>query len=107
MTYFGLLLLFVLPPILLLLALRWRALASIGIVPLGLMLVIVYVSATIWDNAAVALGLWDYAPERIVGTRLWLVPIEEYLFYGLQTLLTGLWVQSRLARLLAAREVHP
>lgn len=106
MTYLGLLLTFVLPPILALLVLRWRSLARIGAMPMGCLLLIVYASATAWDNFAVANGLWDYAPDRILGVRLGHVPAEEYLFFGLQTLLTGLWVQSRLARIFAGQEAR-
>ena len=107
MTYLDVLLFFVVPPILLVAAVRRRSLARLGAVPIALLLVIVYASASPWDNAAVAHGLWDFAPERILGVRLWHLPVEEYLFFGLQTLLTGLWVQSRLARLFQEREVRP
>jgi len=67
--------------------------------PLLLLLVVVYAATTPWDNHAVASGLWDFDNERTWGVRLIHLPVEEYLFFGLQTVLTGLWVRARLARL--------
>ncbi len=96
MTYFGFLAAFVVAP---LLVVAWwsRRQRSRGTwKPLLLLLLMVYAATTPWDNAAVARGLWDFAPDRIWGVRLWHLPVEEYLFFGLQTLLTGLWVRKRL-----------
>ncbi|MCW5892838.1 MAG: lycopene cyclase domain-containing protein [bacterium] len=100
MTYGGFLFLFVVPP---LLAVLWRhgwALHRRGWAAMALLLVIVYASTTAWDNAAVAMGLWGFDPQRVWGPHLWYLPVEEYAFFGLQTLLTGVWVQARLARAL-------
>ncbi len=44
-----------------------------------------------WDNYLVAAGVWWYAPELVTGITLGWVPIEEYTFFVVQTLLTGLW----------------
>jgi lycopene cyclase domain-containing protein len=99
-TYAGFLLCFVLPPLALV---AWRygwALRDRGWVPLAQLLVIVYVATTPWDSASVAMGLWSFDPDRILGPTLWYVPLEEYAFFGLQTLLTGIWVQARLERAL-------
>ncbi|MCS7235085.1 MAG: lycopene cyclase domain-containing protein [Armatimonadota bacterium] len=46
------------------------------------------VYTTPWDNWMVRLGVWGYAADRVVGTLGW-VPVEEYLFFLLQPLLTG------------------
>jgi lycopene cyclase domain-containing protein len=97
-TYSGFLALFVWVP---LAAVVWRCgveVSSDGWRALGLLLVIVYVATTPWDSAAVARGLWDFDPGRIAGMRLGRLPIEEYLFFGLQAALTGVWVLHRLAR---------
>lgn len=98
MTYGGFLALFVVVP---LVAALWRfggALLDGGWRAMGLLLVIVYVATTPWDNGAVARGLWDFDPARINGVRLGWLPIEEYAFFGLQALLTGVWVLDRLGR---------
>jgi lycopene cyclase domain-containing protein len=47
---------------------------------------------TPWDNYLVATGVWFYNPQLVTGITLGWVPIEEYTFFVVQTLLTGLWV---------------
>lgn len=98
MTYAGFLALFVVVPLAWVGWLARREAVWLGPLPLGMLLVVVYAAASPWDNAAVARGLWDFAAERLWGIRLGYLPLEEYLFFGLQTLLTGLWVQRRLVR---------
>lgn len=97
MTYGRFLLLFLVVPLGVLLLLGefrrapWR--------PLLLVLGVVYLGTTPWDSWAVSHGLWDFPSGKIWGVRLARLPLEELLFFGLQTLLTGLWVRRRLARL--------
>ncbi len=100
MTYARFLALFVVLPILFLLVRYRRTLTPRGLAPMGLLLVVVYVATSPWDNLAVKWGLWGFAPERIWGLKLGYLPLEEYLFFGLQTLLVGLWARARLARIL-------
>ena len=96
MTYAGFLLLFVVPPLVL------AALCCRGVMrhggwrPIAALLAIVYATATPWDSVAVARGLWGFDPQRIIGIRLFGLPIEELSFFGLQTLLTSIWVRHRL-----------
>jgi lycopene beta-cyclase len=45
---------------------------------------------TPWDNYLVYRGVWTYGSSRILGT-IGYVPVEEYAFFALQPLLTGLW----------------
>jgi lycopene cyclase domain-containing protein len=54
------------------------------------MLAVVY--TTPWDNYLVATGVWFYNPGLVTGLRLGWVPIEEYTFFVIQTLVTGLWL---------------
>lgn len=96
MTYFGFHLLFVVPPLLGLLAYhRFRRKAAprrLG-PALAAMAAIALVYTTPWDNYLVARGVWSYPPGR-VWFALGYVPIEEYLFFLLQTLLMGLWLAA-------------
>ncbi|WP_223642039.1 lycopene cyclase domain-containing protein [Corallococcus sp. EGB] len=103
MTYARFLGLFVVLPILLLLVRYRRTLSWRGLAPMGLLLIIVYASTSPWDNMAVKWGLWGFDPERIWGVKLGYLPLEEYLFFGLQTLLVGLWARDRLERVLAKK----
>ncbi|MEL7363476.1 MAG: lycopene cyclase domain-containing protein, partial [Bacteroidota bacterium] len=57
---------------------------------LGLIVVIAFVYTTPWDNYLVYREVWGYPPERVVA-RIGYVPIEEYMFFVLQSLITGLF----------------
>lgn len=46
---------------------------------------------TPWDNYLVATGVWYYNPDLVTGIVLAYVPIEEYIFFILETILAGLW----------------
>jgi lycopene beta-cyclase len=67
--------------------------------PLVCLLVVASLATTPWDSWAVAHGLWDFPEGKTWGVRLFRLPLEEYLFFGLQTLLVGLLVRRRLSRL--------
>jgi lycopene cyclase domain-containing protein len=94
LTYLQFHLLFVLPP-LVALALTTpfptpgrRYAAPAG---LGLLVAIAVVYTTPWDNHLIATGVWSYG-EGTVLARIWHAPVEEYLFFVLQPLVTGLWL---------------
>lgn len=102
MTYFGFLLRFLVIPILVFLAITyWESRRNkqtngfrrgravwIGIA-IHILLAVAY--TTPWDNYLVATGVWYYNPELVTGILLGYVPIEEYTFFVLETLLAGLW----------------
>ncbi len=54
---------------------------------------------TPWDNYLVATRVWWYDPARVLGLTLGWVPVEEYAFFILQTLVTGLLLFALLRRL--------
>ena len=102
MTYFGFLLRFLVIPILVFLAITYwdnkrnRQLPGfrngravwIGIA-IHVTLAVLY--TTPWDNYLVATGVWYYNPELVSGVVLGYVPIEEYTFFVLESILAGLW----------------
>jgi lycopene cyclase domain-containing protein len=116
MTYFGFLAVFLGPPLLILAALslldrrNQRQLpASLSQIPAWLA-VLIHVGVAVayttpWDNYLVATGVWYYRPELVSGVTLGWVPLEEYLFFVLQTLMVGLWLLY-LARRLRPGGVH-
>ena len=46
---------------------------------------------TPWDNYLVATRVWTYRQGLVAGITLGYVPLEEYLFFVVQSLVTGLW----------------
>jgi lycopene cyclase domain-containing protein len=110
MTYFGFLLRFLgIPIVILALVALWdhrrqRAIPSYfqgwpfwAAVLLHVVLAVVY--TTPWDNYLVASGVWTYDPALVTGIVLGWVPIEEYTFFVVQTILTGLWLAFLMRRL--------
>ncbi|MEZ0347788.1 MAG: lycopene cyclase domain-containing protein [Thermus sp.] len=86
MTYLDFHLLFLLPPLLLLLL--WARPRPPRLWAYLLMPPIALLYTTPWDNYLVWRGVWGY-PEGRVLLRIGYVPLEEYLFFLLQPLLTG------------------
>ena len=109
MTYFGVLLRFILPPLVLLIVLvpldLWRWLSGRAnrpdLKPYAILLAhiaIALIYTTPWDNYLVATSVWWYDPNLVTGLKLGYVPVEEYTFFIVQTLLTGLWTIYLLRR---------
>lgn len=101
MSYVSFHLIFLVPPILLMLVLYRRPKHTENDLRVDLALPIVCLLAltytTPWDNYLVAQNVWWYGTNRVVGT-LGYVPIEEYVFFVLQPLLTGLLLYQFLHR---------
>ncbi len=98
MTYWLFLALFVAgPTAMLALALRphltrrhWALIAIVVLVAVAY--------TTPWDNFLVASGVWTYDPHLVQGIVLGWVPIEEYAFFVLQSIFTGLILYAFLQR---------
>ncbi|HVF25720.1 MAG TPA: lycopene cyclase domain-containing protein, partial [Anaerolineales bacterium] len=102
MTYFGFLLRFLLIPILIFLFITiWDNQRNKQIpgfrngravwtgIAVHVLLAVVY--TTPWDNYLVASGVWYYNPDLVTGLVIGYVPIEEYTFFVVETILSGLW----------------
>ena len=98
LTYLGFHALFVVPPLVVLAVSRpfsglpadRRRTALVGI---AAMVVVAVGYTTPWDSYLVRNGVWTYR-EGAVAVRFLSVPLGEYLFFVLQTLLTGLWLYA-------------
>ncbi|MBD2460326.1 lycopene cyclase domain-containing protein [Oscillatoria sp. FACHB-1407] len=101
MSYFTFHFIFIFPPILLLLWLQQRPLAGVGgwraRFGIPLLSLVAFIYTTPWDNYLVWRKIWGYGSDRVVGT-IGYVPVEEYLFFVLQCVLTGLWLYWLLKR---------
>jgi lycopene cyclase domain-containing protein len=102
MTYFGFLLRFLLIPILVFLAIAYwdtkknrqiRGFRNGGAVwtAIGVHVLLAVLYTTPWDNYLVATGVWYYNPRLVTGMVIGYVPIEEYTFFVVETILSGLW----------------
>jgi lycopene beta-cyclase len=102
MKYFDFLARFVVVPLIVMGILTWRDKrqgkqlpASLCNYPENAVLLAHVVTAvaytTPWDNYLVATKVWWYDPKKVTGMTLGWVPIEEYTFFVLQSLLTGWW----------------
>lgn len=108
MTYLQFHFVFTLPALLVLKAVSPRVQsrdARKALLSLVTICVIAFVYTTPWDNYLVETGVWGYGPGRVLGT-IGHVPIEEYLFFVLQPLLTGLWLYRLLWRRTASDHAH-
>ncbi len=103
MTYFGVLVRFLVIPIVVLGVLAYRDWrrgvklpAAFGLLPPGLVVaahaIVALTYTTPWDNYLVATGVWWYDPALVTGITLGWVPLEEYTFFVLQPVLAGLWL---------------
>ena len=117
MTYFGFLTFFLGIPLVILGGLTWydhyrrKKLAPMlqnwpASVVVLILIVIAVVYTTPWDNYLVATNVWWYDPRLVTGVVWGWVPIEEYTFFVVQTLFTGLWLLY-LARHLSISPVRP
>ena len=109
LTYFQVLLVFIAPPIVLFGALTWRQLwqrvgtGRLALSPalaIGVLIIVALIYTTPWDNYLVATSVWWYDDALVTGLTIGYVPIEEYTFFVVQTIMTGLltvWLRSRLA----------
>lgn len=101
MSYLAFHLAFILPPLLLLGMTQPRPLAGVGgrraAYAIPTICLIAFTYTTPWDNYLVAREVWWYGPDRVIAT-IGYVPIEEYLFFILQPILTGLFLYQYLAR---------
>jgi putative membrane protein len=102
MTYFDFLLRFLVIPIIVFLAVAyWDHKKDRSIhgfrngravwIAIGIHLLLAVVYTTPWDNYLVATGVWYYNPELVTGLVIGYVPVEEYTFFVLETILSGLW----------------
>ena len=95
MTYLEFHLAFTLPVLVALALLQGRTRAPWW--PLALLVGIAFVWTTPWDNYLVAREIWTYPPGRVLAT-IGYVPVEEYAFFAIQTVIAGLWLRLFQAR---------
>jgi lycopene cyclase domain-containing protein len=117
-SYFGFLATFLVPPIIVFALLAWRDESRgqllmptmRGLIPyplIGLLVIIAVVWTTPWDNYLVATNVWWYRDDLVTGILIGWVPIEEYCFFVLQPIMSGLFAVWLMRRLPAPQKVAP
>ncbi|MFQ3285455.1 lycopene cyclase domain-containing protein [Natronomonas sp.] len=96
-TYLGFHLLFILPPVVLVVAAAYLRPAAVwGRVPfigLGVIVALAVGYTTPWDAFLIELGVWSYG-DGVVSASVYAIPIGEYLFFFLQPILVALWLYN-------------
>ena len=103
MTYFGVLLRFIVVPIIILGIVLWILRRRGRQLPHSLQgwpatwallghIAVALLYTTPWDNYLVATRVWWYDVNLVTGIVIGWVPIEEYTFFILQTVLSGFWL---------------
>ncbi|KAJ1513896.1 hypothetical protein HMI56_001542 [Coelomomyces lativittatus] len=88
-TYLDIHLYFTLPTLLVILFLVRPILHSLAIVKLCILSILAFLYTTPWDNFILAFDAWSYCPKCVLFT-VGYVPFEEYMFFIIQTWLSGL-----------------
>ncbi len=109
MTYFGFLLIFLVIPIIVLLAaqIRYGQNGRLFWWAIGAQAALALIYTTPWDNHLVGTGVWHYNPKQVIGILLGYVPLEEYAFFVLETLLAGLWWHFCSMQIRPSGSMHP
>jgi lycopene cyclase domain-containing protein len=66
---------------------------------IGLHIILAVTWTTPWDNYLVATRVWWYDIALVNGATIGYVPVEEYTFFVLQPIMTGLWLIFLMPRL--------
>ena len=96
MTYLQFHLAFNLPALVLLLWLTRRRARAVHWKWIAALCGVVLLTTTPWDNWAVHRGIWDFDPQRVTplvvpfGGVRWSLPLEEYAFFVVETVLVAL-----------------
>ena len=98
MTYLQFLVVFTVVPIVVLVALLRGRIPRAAVAYAGLLSLVAFVYTAPWDNIIVLNQVWTYGPRQVLGVIVGVIPLEEYLFYGLQTVAAVLfcvWLRRR------------
>jgi lycopene cyclase domain-containing protein len=78
---------------------------------MGILVIVALAYMAPWDHLAAVWGLWTWAPLQTWQKKLWAIPLEEYLFCLLETVLAVALMYalltSRRARLAEQQERRP
>ncbi|XP_044011143.1 bifunctional lycopene cyclase/phytoene synthase-like [Aphidius gifuensis] len=90
LTYIDVHLIYTLPVIFILSLITWPFINRTEIFKIILISTLAVIYTTPWDTYVIYNGAWTYPPDRVLAVIGW-VPIEEYMFFIIQCIITTLW----------------
>lgn len=90
-TYIDVHLIYTLPVIAVLALITWPFVSRFELFKIVFVSSMAFIYTTPWDNYIIFHDAWIYKPENILAV-IGYVPVEEYMFFVIQTIMTSLWV---------------
>lgn len=90
LTYIDVHLIYTLPVIGLLILIVWPFINRSEVLKIITISTVAVIYTTPWDSYVIYNGAWTYPPERVLAV-IGIVPIEEYMFFVIQSVMTTLW----------------
>ncbi|XP_044011351.1 bifunctional lycopene cyclase/phytoene synthase-like [Aphidius gifuensis] len=90
LTYLDIHLTYTLPVVVILALITCRSIDKLELLKIILISIIAVIYTTPWDTYVIYNGAWTYPPDRVLALIGW-VPIEEYMFFVIQCIMTILW----------------
>lgn len=91
LAYIDIHLIYTLPVIAVLALITWPFLSRFELFKITFVSSMALIYTTPWDNFIIFHNAWMYKPEKILAV-VGYVPVEEYMFFVIQTVMTSLWV---------------
>lgn len=90
LTYIDVHFIYTLPVVAVLALITWPFISRLELFKIGFVCTMAFVYTTPWDNYIIFHDAWMYKPKNILAV-IGYVPVEEYMFFVIQTLMTSLW----------------
>jgi 15-cis-phytoene synthase/lycopene beta-cyclase len=90
LTYIDVHLIYTLPVIATLSLITWPFVSRLELFKIIFVCAMAFIYTTPWDNYIIFHNAWMYKPENILSV-IGYVPVEEYMFFVIQTVMTSLW----------------
>lgn len=90
LTYIDVHSIYTLPVIIVLALITWPFLSRFELFKITFICTMAFVYTTPWDNYIIFHDAWKYKPENVLAI-IGYVPVEEYMFFIIQTIITSLW----------------
>ncbi|XP_025196896.1 bifunctional lycopene cyclase/phytoene synthase-like [Melanaphis sacchari] len=90
LTYIDVHLIYTLPVIAVLALITWPFISRLELFKIAFVCTMAFVYTTPWDNYIIFHNAWMYKPKNILAV-IGYVPVEEYMFFVIQTVMTSLW----------------